>query len=94
VGAHLGGWSVWERTEELTELPNLYVDCSSCFPFRGAQAMLPIMKHYGAEKILFGTDYPMWSPVTEIKNFMSLPFTEEERELILFKNAKKVFRIN
>ena len=94
VGAHLGGWSVWERTEELTELPNLYVDCSSCFPFRGAQAMLPIMKHYGAEKILFGTDYPMWSPITEIKNFMSLPFTEEERELILFKNAKKVFCIN
>lgn len=94
IGAHLGGWSVWEDTEALAALPNLYVDCSSCFPFRGTEAMLPVMKHYGAEKILFGTDYPMWSPVAEIQNFMLLPFTEEERELILFKNAKKVFRID
>ena len=55
--------------------------------------MLPVMKRYGAEKILFGTDYPMWSPVTEIENFMSLPFDDEERALILYKNAKKVFQI-
>ena len=93
VGAHLGGWSVWEDTDVLAELPNLYVDCSSCFPFKGADAMIPVMKRYGAEKILFGTDYPIWSPEKEIEAFMSLPFTEEERALILYKNAKKIFNI-
>ena len=93
VGAHLGGWSVWEDTEELATLQNLYVDCSSCFPFTGSAKMYLVMKHYGADKILFGTDYPIWSPKSELDALLSLPFTEQELEKILFRNAQKVFRI-
>ncbi len=93
VGAHLGGWSVWKDTLSLAELPNLYVDCSSCFPFLGAEAMLPVMRQYGADKILFGTDYPLWCPKTELAAFMSLPFSYEEQRAILCDNAKKVFHI-
>ena len=38
VGAHLGGWSVWdEAVSTLKDLPNFYVDCSSCFPFIDAK---------------------------------------------------------
>ena len=34
IGAHFGGWSVWEEaSEKLAKLPNLYVDCSSSLPF-------------------------------------------------------------
>ena len=94
VGAHLGGWSVWEDTEALAELPNLYVDCSSCFPFRPPMEIYPFMKQYGAQKILFGTDYPLWSPEAEMEAFLSLPFTEEERRMILFENARRVFKID
>lgn len=94
VGAHLGGWSVWEDTEALSALPNLYVDCSSCFPFSGPDAMLPTMRRFGAEKILFGTDYPLWSPERELQAFLSLPFTKEEQHKILFENACRVFSIS
>jgi predicted TIM-barrel fold metal-dependent hydrolase len=32
IGAHLGGWSLWEEAyEALSPFPNFYVDCSSCF---------------------------------------------------------------
>lgn len=94
VGAHLGGWSVWQDTEVLRDLPNLYVDTSSCFPFCGTEPILPIMKRYGAQKILFGTDYPLWSPEAELHAFMSLPFTAEEQRLILFENARRIFCID
>jgi predicted TIM-barrel fold metal-dependent hydrolase len=33
----------------------------------------------------------MWSPKSEIDTFLSLDFTDEEREKILGKNAKKIF---
>ncbi len=93
VGAHLGGWSVWADTDELISLPNLYVDCSSCFPFGKASDMYGLMRRYGANKILFGSDFPLWSPKDELSTFLTLPFTEEEREKILCRNAMKVFDI-
>ena len=36
IGAHFGGWSVWDdASRKLCDIPNLYVDCSSTFPFAG-----------------------------------------------------------
>lgn len=92
IGAHLAGWSIWEEAyEKLSKYENLFVDCSSCFGFGKLSLIYSIMKKYGADRVLFGTDYPMWSPKSEIDTFLSLDFTDEEREKILGKNAKKIF---
>ena len=94
VGAHLGGWSVWdEAVSTLKDLPNFYVDCSSCFPFIDAKKVKELIKAYGAEKVLFGTDYPMWSPSREIEEFLALGLDEFENKCILNMNAKKVFNL-
>jgi len=94
VGAHLGGWSVWdEAVEAFKNLPNFYVDCSSCFGFIEAEKVKALIKSYGAEKVLFGTDYPMWSPSKEIEAFLSLSLDEFENRCILNMNAKKVFNL-
>lgn len=94
VGAHLGGWSVWdEAVESLKDLPNFYVDCSSCFPFIEASKVKELIKAYGADKVLFGTDYPMWSPSKEIEAFLFLGLDENEIKCILNTNAKKVFNL-
>lgn len=92
IGAHLGGYSIWnEASEKLAGLDNLYVDCSSSFPFIDKQTALDIIRKYGADKVLYGTDYPMWSPIEEIKTFMSLGLTDDEKRKILSENAKKLF---
>ena len=47
----------------------------------------------GASQLLYASDYPHWDydPPSAIK---SIPFlTDEEKELILGKNAKRVFGI-
>lgn len=94
IGAHLAGWSVWkEAYEKLSKFPNLYVDCSSCFGFGNLKEIESLMKKYGADRILFGTDYPMWSPKEEMETFMSLDFTDAEKEKMLGLNAKKLFNI-
>ena len=92
VGAHLGGWSVWDKAiRTFQDLPNFYVDCSSCFPFIDADKVKDIIKHYGVEKVLFGTDYPMWSIEEEIEKIFSIGLDQKELSYILNMNAKKVF---
>ena len=40
---------------------------------------------------MFGSDFPMWTPETELETFLSLDFTAEEQAMILSGNAKTVF---
>ena len=94
IGAHLGGWSVWdEAMEKLSDLPNLYVDCSSCMPFLPHEKVADIIRHYGADRVLFGTDYPMFRPSAELPDFLALGFTEKENRKILSENAKRLYNI-
>jgi predicted TIM-barrel fold metal-dependent hydrolase len=46
---------------------------------------------YRVERVLFGTDYPLWTPEEEIERFMQIDLTEEERENIFYNNAAKLF---
>lgn len=92
VGAHLGGWSVWdEAVEKLVDLPNLYVDTCSCSAFMDRQKMRDIILAYGTDRVLFGTDYPMWPMEEEINHILSLRLSEEDTRKILADNAEKLF---
>ena len=94
IGAHFGGYSVWkEAAEQLHGQPNLYVDCSSTMFALSDGEVVDLIHTYGADRVLFGTDYPMWSPVEELKHFERLPLSEEERQLILHENTERLFRL-
>ncbi|MBE6778700.1 MAG: amidohydrolase [Ruminococcaceae bacterium] len=92
VGAHLGGYSVWEQAVELLAgMPNLYVDCSSCFWKLSPEEARQYIRAYGADRVLFGSDYPMWNVGRELAFLQDLDLTEEELRGILSLNAEKVF---
>lgn len=94
IGAHLGGWSVWDdAAEKLAHQKNFYVDTCSCFPFMEKTKALQLIRHYGADKVLFGTDYPMWNFKTELDTIFSLGLDEDEIMSILNTNAKKLFNL-
>ena len=50
---------------------------------------MQIIHRYGADKVFFATDYPMWVPGEELARFNALPLTEEEREMILYRNFER-----
>ena len=92
IGAHFGGWSIWdEASRQLCDIPNLYVDCSSSLPWLDPQTAVEIIHRYGTDRVLFGTDYPMWSPKAELEAFLALGLDENENRSILSINAKKLF---
>lgn len=95
IGAHLGGYSVWEdAVEQLRGLPNLYFDCSSTFAFMPTEKAKELILTLGADHVIFGTDYPMWVPKNEVDTFFSLSLSEEDNEKILWRNAAKLFRLD
>ncbi|MBE6827116.1 MAG: amidohydrolase [Ruminococcaceae bacterium] len=95
VGAHFGGWSIWEEaSKKLHGIKNLYVDCSSSFAWLpDNEKVKEIIYRYGTDRVMFGTDYPMWSPYTEIERFMSLNLSEEDNRKILSENAVRIYGI-
>ncbi len=95
IGAHFGGWSVWgEAVEKLSSYPNFYVDCSSSFDWLTTEKARDIIRAYGADKVMFGSDFPMWSYEQELERFFDLGLTGEETEKILYENAVRVFGID
>ena len=92
IGAHFGGWSVWEEaTERLAKYPNFLVDCSSSLYAMSAEKARELILAYGTDRVLFGTDYPMWEIETELHRFMAIDLTEAQREDIFYNNAAKLF---
>ncbi len=95
IGAHLGGWSVWEdAVPALHRYENFIVDCSSCSHWLDDERMVRYIRTYGADRVMFGTDFPLWDPAEELRKIERLPLTDDEREKIFYRNAKELYRID
>lgn len=88
IAAHLGGWTIWKQAAaRLYKLDGLMVDCSSSLFSMSPEEATKLIRLYGAERVFFGTDFPMWDPEEEVRRVRALLLTEAEKELILGKNA-------
>jgi predicted TIM-barrel fold metal-dependent hydrolase len=90
VAAHFGGWSLHDLALEYLKDRFCYFDVSSSLPFIGKKRSAELIKIYGAERFLFGSDYPMWDPASCLKEFLELDLFAAEQEMILYKNALKI----
>ena len=92
VGAHFGGWSVWEEAaRKLARFENLYVDTSSTFGFKGIDFTKEILSKHDKDRVLFGSDYPMWDANAEIEAILSLGLSDGQLEKIFSKNCARVY---
>ena len=88
VCAHLGGWSEWDDAYRfLARYDNVYVDTSSSLYALTPERAAGIIRHYATERVMFGTDYPMWSAKEELARIAAVPLTDRERERIMGQNA-------
>jgi len=95
IGGHFGGYSVWDDAQsKLTGYKNFYVDTSSSLfritPEQGKE----LIYAYGVDKVLFGTDYPLWNPSVELDKFMKIDLSEKDRQKIFYDNAAKLLKLN
>lgn len=85
--AHFGGWSVFDLGLEYLVDEDCFVDVSSAMAFIGAKRTAEICREYGVERVMFGSDYPLWNPAAEYEFFTNCGFTDDELELMLSQNA-------
>lgn len=94
IGAHFGGWSVFDLAYELLDEENCYVDTSSSFWMLGINRAQELIRMYGVERVLFGTDFPMWKASDELEFINNMNLSTDEKELIFHKNAEKILKID
>ena len=87
--AHFGGWSVFDLAVEYLENENCFLDMSSSQKFLGRRRTRELCEIYGADRILFGSDFPMWNPSEEFEMFESLDFPKADFEKMTWHNAER-----
>lgn len=88
IGAHFGGWSEWDDGEKyLADNPNVYVDTSSSLYSVSPEKALEYIRAFTPDRVMFGTDYPMWSVEDELRRMEKIDLTDSEREKVMYKTA-------
>lgn len=93
IAAHLGGFRMWDDVEKYLVGKNLYLDTAYLGIFDGEPTRaqyLRILRSHGADKILFGSDYPWKSARETVACLLSLGLSAEELNLIFYRNAAKL----
>ena len=92
-GAHFGGHTMYETAKEYLSDTNCIMDISSTLMFLDKKTAEGYINHYGAERLAFGTDYPVWEPKRETELFLSLNISDEQKEQIAWKTAARFLNL-
>ena len=93
IAAHFGGYSMFETAKEQLSDKNCIFDISSAMMFMEPGEAEKYINHYGAERLAYGTDYPLWDPVTEVNRFLQLKLTDKQFEQIAHKTAEQFLKL-
>lgn len=84
--AHFGGFSVWDEALPALSGSQAYYDLSSSLFVLEKEEALELIEGYGADKIMFGVDFPMWNHSAEFARVIDLGLSEEENRAIFRGN--------
>lgn len=93
IAAHFGGYSMYDTARELLLDTDCVMDISSSMMFMAPGEAERYINIYGAERMAFGSDYPMFDPVTEVEKFLQLNLTDAQKEQIAHKTAERILRL-
>ncbi len=93
VAAHFGGYRMYETAMEYLRDTNCLMDISSSLMFMPEGLAEKYINIYGAERLAFGTDYPLWDPVPQTKRFLQLNLTDTQFEQIGHKTVEQLLHL-
>lgn len=109
VLAHMGGWRQWDKAEELLAGQSVWFDTSFSLgeitpledghyssqelTMLGKSDFLRMIRKFGTDRVLFGTDSPWSDQKASLDLICELPLENDEREAILGGNACGLLQI-
>jgi len=104
--AHMGGWENWKDVPQTLADTGVYLDTSFSvgarrpldhpeqrIPLLEDSLAMEIIRAFGAERILFGSDSPWSSQKESLEALERLPLPEQDLEKIRGGNARKLLRL-
>ena len=52
------------------------------------------VEFFGADHVMYGSDYPCWSPADALRFFGEIGFSDEIQQKILSGNARRILRLD
>ncbi len=93
IAAHMCGYSVWDEAKEYLIGTPVYTDTSEARLGMNAKELYELIENHGADKVMFGSDYPLWNTNFTYHELEESGLNEEEKNMIYCENAKKVFSL-
>ena len=93
IAAHFGSYQLHEEAYDLFKDKECFFDVSSSLMFMEPGQAEGYIDRYGAERFVYGSDYPMWDPREEMDRFMQLKLTDAQREQIFHKTAEYLLKL-
>ena len=88
VAAHMGANRQWDDVERLLVGKNVWIDTSLAVPFgMDDEQFRRILTNHLPDHILFGSDYPWFTPEDTYRRIIGLGLPNELLEGIFYKNA-------
>lgn len=93
IAAHLGGWKAWDDVEKYLVGTPVYLDTAYTVDCIDSEQFVRIIRNHGSEKILHASDSPWEKQGKAAEYIKKLPLSQEEKNNIFYKNAKKLLKI-
>ncbi len=90
IAAHFGAYQIHEEAYESLKDKDCFFDVSSSLMFMDEGVAENYINQYGAERFVYGSDFPMWDPVVEMERFLKLKLTDSQFEQIAHKTAERI----
>ena len=93
IAAHFGGHELYEVAYTLLKDTDCFFDVSSSLMFMDAGMPERYINRYGAERFVYGSDFPVWDPREEMARFLRLKLTDGQFEQIAHITAERILGI-
>lgn len=94
VVAHIGGYGLWDDVERILVGRDVYFDLSYGIDHLPEEQLYRIITRHGADRILFGSDYPWRDPADVDRVLAKLPLSDEQFAAIRFGNAERLLGLD
>ena len=93
IAAHFGGYTMHETACQELKHTDCFFDISSSLMFMDECVAEIYINPYGAERLVYGSDYPMWNPERELQRFLRLKLTDAQFQQIAWKTAAQILHL-
>lgn len=95
MACHFGGYKILDDAEEMLSGSDVVLETSWPPSLATLQPdrVRRLIRNHGAERVVFGSDWPMTSPTEEIGAISALGLTDDELELVLGGTMARMLRL-